>query len=131
MNTYLFLTPYYHLLIHNILFLSGGMLSIILPLIVMIVRRKKPDMLLISFTLMSWSVAVFQITQVLGANAASASLSRTIFMFNLTNIWIATFMLHWFIILIGKDKDSGHKTILTCIYALSLLLFSICIYYPN
>ena len=112
----------YHLLIHNVVFLIGGGINVILPLIVLFVNRKKINSPTITFLFMSWSVAVFQIFQVLGANAPTADLSRQFFMFNLTDIWIGAFMTHWFLAVIGKNKDPRERVILAGVYSFAASL---------
>jgi signal transduction histidine kinase len=119
----------YHLLIHNILFLAGGALNIILPLVVLFIRRKRLDSLVVTFALMSLSVAVFQITQVLGANAATAEISRQIFMWNICVIPIDIFMAHWFLALIGKTRQ--HRIALISIYVSGGILFIIHLIFPH
>jgi signal transduction histidine kinase len=120
-----------NLLTHNIIFLAGGTLNVVLPMVVIFMRRKKLDTAIITFALMSWSVAVFQIFQVLGANASSADLSRRLFMFNLTDIWIGAFMTHWFLAVIGKDRDPRERVILKFIYGFAVILFAACLIYPK
>lgn len=120
-----------NLLVHNIVFLAGGALNIFLPLIVLYIRRKRLDSAIITFWLMSWSVGIFQIFQVLGANAATADLSRRLFMFNLTDIWIGAFMTHWFLAVIGKDRDLREKKILAFIYTFAIVLFGACLIFPR
>lgn len=103
----------------------------VLPLIVLYICRKRLNSAIITFWLMSWSVAIFQIFQVLGANAATADLSRQLFMFNLTDIWIGAFMTHWFLAVIGKDHDPREKKILAFIYTFAIGLFGACLIFPK
>ncbi|MBP6858389.1 MAG: hypothetical protein KBC33_00990 [Candidatus Pacebacteria bacterium] len=119
----------YHLLIHNALFIFGGILNVILPLVVLFIRRKNPDSMTITFALMSLSVAVFQISQVYGANAPDADTSRRIFMFNLAVIPINVFMAHWFLALIGKVRE--RMMALCVIYSTGFILFFVHILFPE
>lgn len=118
----------YHLIIHNVLFFGGGILNIILPLVVLFIRRKKLDSLVVTFALMSFSVATFQISHVLGVNAATADLSRLILMWNISVIPIDIFMAHWFLALIGKERE--HRVVLITIYATGIILFLIHLFFP-
>lgn len=119
----------YHLLIHNALFIFGGILNIILPLVVIFIRRKNIDTMAATFALMSLSVAIFQISQVFGANAMDADASRRIFMFNLSVIPINAFMAHWFLSLIGKARE--RRAILITIYVTGGLLFLVHVLFPE
>ncbi|MEK7641671.1 MAG: ATP-binding protein [Patescibacteria group bacterium] len=119
----------YQLLTHNILFLFGGVLNIVLPLAVIFVRRKKLDALIVTFALTSLSIAVFQISQVFGVMAPDAESSRQIFMFNISMMPINIFMAHWFLLLIGKAKQ--RRPILTLIYTTGIILFLIHLIFPE
>lgn len=120
----------YNLLIHNILFLFGGALNIVFPVVVTFIRRRKLDSLVITFVLMSWAVAVFQITQVLGANAPSATISRSIFMFNLTDLFINSFMTHWFLVLTGKIRDHFRRILLGFVYGSAAAILVSALVFP-
>jgi signal transduction histidine kinase len=111
------------LFLHNFIFIIGGITSICISLLVLFYSRKKMTSSVATFALFCIAAAVFQISQVLGANAADAVTSRFYFMFNLTNIFIGIFWTHWFLALIGKVKEK--RLGLGIIYAsgLSLLVF--------
>lgn len=117
-----------HLLVHNILFLGGGILNIILVFAVLFTQRKRFDNLTVTFALMTISVAVFQITQVLGSIAPDSDTSRQIFMWNLCVIFIQIFMTHWFFALMGKTKEK--RLALSVVYGSGLLLFAIHLIFP-
>ena len=117
-----------HLFLHNTLFLSGGLINIVLAGIVLFIKRKSINSLTVTFILMMLSVATFQITQVFGANALDADMSRRIFMFNLCVIPIQVFMTHWFLALIGKVNE--RRLALGAVYASGLILLCVSIVFP-
>lgn len=121
----------FHLLIHNVAFMAGGVLNFVLPLVVLYIRRKNLTSMIVTFWLVSWAAAVFQIFQVLGANAANANLSRQLFMFNMTDIWIGAFVTHWFLAVIGKDKDPKERRILAVSYGVAVVIFTIGLVQPR
>jgi len=118
-----------HLFTHNSTYLLGAVLNIILVCVVLYVRRHKIDNLVVTFILMTLSVVVFQVSQVLGANAATADISRKIFMFNLAVIPIQVFMTHWFLALMGKTKEK-HRA-LTIVYVTGSILFLVHVIFPE
>lgn len=118
-----------HLLVHNIGFLAGGIINIGIVCFVLYTARRRINSVIVTFTLMTLSVAIFQISHVLGANATSPELSRKIFMFNLANIPIAVFMTHWFLALAGKVKE--RRRILAAIYASGIAMFFVYILFPD
>ncbi len=118
-----------NLLVHNILFMGGGILNILLAIAILYIRRHKMDMVAIMFALMTLSVAVFQITQVLGVMAPDAETSRQIFMWNLCVIFIMIFIAHWIFIVTGNIEKQ--RMILVFIYASGLILFFIHIMFPQ
>ncbi|MEN9912900.1 MAG: hypothetical protein RLY66_308 [Candidatus Parcubacteria bacterium] len=119
----------YHLFTHNALFLLGGALNIILPLVVIFLRRKNLDARIITFALTCFSVAIFQISHVFGVIAVDAEASRKIFMFNLAVIPIDIFMTHWFLALTGQIKKQ--RIGLTIVYVTGIILFLFHIMFPE
>lgn len=118
-----------NLLVHNILFMGGGILNIILAFTVLYIRRKKMDNLVVTFALMTLSVSIFQITQVLGVNAADAVSSRKIFMWNLCVIPIQIFMTHWFFALLGTTRTN--RKALGLVYGSGIALMLLHIILPE
>lgn len=118
-----------NLLIHNILFTAGGVINIVLIIIVIFLKRKKFDTLVVTFILMTLSVAVFQISHVLGVSASSADLSRKIFMFNLSIIFIQLFMTHWFFALTGRVHVQRYG--LALVYITGIALLTIHLIFPE
>jgi signal transduction histidine kinase len=111
------------LFFHNFIFLIGGFINIAVAGFVFISGRKKFNSTMVTFGLFCCAVAVFQISQVLGANASDAVTSRNIFMFNLTDIFIGIFWTHWFLALIGKVKELRIHLIIIYTTGLSMLAF--------
>lgn len=96
---------------------------------VLFVRRKNIDSFVVTFILMIFFVTVFQISHVFGVSAGTAELSRKIFLFNIVIIPIQIFLTHWFLILIGKNKE--RKLILSLVYGSGLFLCLIYILFPE
>jgi signal transduction histidine kinase len=118
-----------NLFIHNVTYFGGAILNIVLVCVVLYIRRAKLDTLVVTFVLMTLSVVIFQVSQVLGVNAATADISRRIFMLNLAVIPIQIFMTHWFLALMGKVQEK--KTALTVVYASGIILLLIHILFPQ
>jgi signal transduction histidine kinase len=119
------------LFFHNIFFLLGGVINIILAVFVIYNRRSRIDVAAITFALMALSVATFQISHVLGIMAGTAEISRYLFMYNLANIPIGIFMTHWFLALIEKNGDLPHKIALIFIYITGIALFVTYLIFPD
>lgn len=103
------------------------MLNVILALFVWIKMNRNIKPIAVTFTLFMLSVATFQISHALGIMAADAETSRLIFMFNLANIPIAIFWLHWFLYLSERTETRLNKIIIPLVYVvgIGLLLFLI------
>lgn len=117
----------FRLIAHNIIFLSGGVLNIILALFVWVKMNRNIKPIAITFTLFMLSVATFQISHALGIMAADAETSRLIFMFNLANIPIGLFWLHWFLYLSERTETKLNRFMVPFFYGtgIALLLFYI------
>lgn len=103
------------------MFLAGGCITIALALFVWWRRRGNQTTLSTTFLLMMLAIATFQFSHVLGVMADSAELSRKILMFNLSVIFIAVFIFHWFLALIGQERENRFS--LLVVYFSGILLF--------
>jgi signal transduction histidine kinase len=115
------------LYIQTIGFLLGAIFEILLGIFVIIKNPRRPLNLI--FFLMNISVATFQISHAIGINIKDPNISRDFFMFNLSNLFIATFLAHWVFIVIDKAKE--FKNSLIVIYATAVVLFLFYLIFPN
>lgn len=98
-------------------------MSILLALFIAFNKRRHYDSLSITFILMLVSVSVFQISHALGVVAGDADTSRQILMFNLSIVFIAIFMFHWFVALIGKEKELKNHLLTVYVTGLAMFIF--------
>lgn len=117
------------LLTHNILYLIGILLNVGVILLVIVISRKHFTSTVVTFILMSISVTVFQVSNLIGLNAASAISSRNTLMFSLSTLFIGMFLTHWFLALTGKVKK--RRWPLAIIYATGLCLAAFFIAFPD
>ncbi len=115
----------FRLVVHNLLFLGGGALNIILAIFVLVKMNRHIKPIAIVFTLFMFSVATFQISHALGIMASNADTSRFIFMFNLANIPIAIFLCHWFLLLSERAQSTFNRFMIPVVYitGISMLIF--------
>ncbi len=114
------------LLVHTIAYLIATAISLSFAIFVLYKHYKKPTHFV--FFLMSLSVAVFQISHVLGTIVSDHNLSRQIFMFNLSNVFIGIFLAHWILLMAGSAHR--YKSFLIFIYIVGLAFIGIAIYDP-
>ncbi|MEK7463820.1 MAG: ATP-binding protein [Patescibacteria group bacterium] len=121
----------FRLIAHNIIFLSGGVLNVILAIFVWIKMNRNIKPIAITFTLFMLSVAMFQISHALGIMADDAETSRLIFMFNLANIPIGIFWLHWFLYQSERTKTRLNRFIIPFFYVTGAAMLAFFIIYPD
>jgi signal transduction histidine kinase len=121
----------FRLIAHNILFLGGGILNIILALFVWVKMNRNIKPVAITFTLFMLSVATFQISHALGIMAPDAETSRFIFMFNLANIPIGIFWLHWFLYQSERTETALNKFMIPFFYSTGIGLLLFFVMYPD
>lgn len=121
----------FRLIAHNILFLGGGALNIILALFVWIKMNRNIKPIAITFTLFMLSVATFQISHALGIMADSAESSRFIFMFNLANIPIGIFWLHWFLYQSERTETRLNRFMIPFFYVTGIAMLVFFLVYPD
>ena len=124
-----FASSEFQLVLHNVAFLAGGVINIGVAFFVIYASRKHLNALATTFALMSFSVATFQISHVLGVMAPDANTSRLIFMFNISNFPIGMFMTHWFLEMAGRAKK--RRNILIAIYASGIIMMIVYIIFPK
>ncbi len=117
------------LLTHNTLYLIGILLNIGVILLVILISRKNLTSTVVTFILMSISVTVFQVSNLIGLNATSGIESKNTLMFSLSTIFIGIFLTHWFLALTGKVKKRLWPLIF--IYATGLCLVAFFMINPN
>ncbi len=109
----------------------GYTISIIftLSIALFVIAKGKDRRLSILFLLMNIAIAVFETSHLFGINTLDPHLSRAILMCNLANIFIAIFVAHWVLALIGNAKD--RFLALAVIDVSGLLLFLFYLFNPN
>jgi signal transduction histidine kinase len=122
-----------HLSIHNILAVVSSIVTLGLTLFTYLNGRHKLANILLACQFLS--IAVFLVSHVMGVNVRSPELSKTIFMFNLANFFIAAFNLHVVFVLIGKEKEKRYMVNFVYISAIVLsvlfLLFPVLFLLPS
>lgn len=109
------------LIIMTVGYLAGAVSNVALSFFVLLKAPTKPLNFL--FCLMNLSVATFQVSHAIGVNIADPELSRFVFMFNLSNIFLSTFIAHWIAVLIRKTRELKWHIIVMYVAAALLFLF--------
>jgi|GEM_PF-235978 len=116
-----------HLFVHNIGALISLIISIALAIFVLFNNPRKTANIMMA--LANFAIAIFIASHLLGTNALDPHLSQSLFMFNLSVIFIAIFGLHMSLIILHKEKE--RRAILICTYALGIGLTIFYILFPN
>ena len=115
------------LLITNVGYTLSLILTVGLALVVLVKGRDRR--LSVLFFLMSVALAVFEVSHLLGINVFDSHFSRQILMFNLSNIFISIFLLHWILALIGVVDKRALSLIV--VYATGIGLFIFFLIFPD
>ena len=83
----------------------------------------------IMWALACLATAVFIISHIIGANLADPELSRIVFMFNLSVLFISVFNLHAVLAMVGKEKEKAW--FLKAVYVSAFALTALFIFFPN
>jgi signal transduction histidine kinase len=118
-----------NLLIHNLFYLAGAIINAGVAVLVLVNKRKEISSVVVTFVLMSLAVVIFQVSHLIGTNMYSSEASRSALMWNLTDIFIAIFMTHWFLALIGKVKEK--RVALGIIYIVGIAMFVYFVMHPS
>lgn len=115
------------LLVHNIGYIFSIALLIALSILIYIQDHKKlvNRMLLLAFG----AVFVFLVSHLIGVSISDPHLSKLVLMFNLTNIFISCFLMHFVLLFLGKAKEQKIPIIIA--YALSAILFVVYLIFPD
>ncbi len=114
------------LLVHTIAYLVATTISLGFAVFVLYRHYKKPTHFV--FFLMSLSVAIYQISHVLGTIVSDHNLSRQILMFNLSNVFIGIFLAHWILLMVGRAVQ--YRSFIIFCYITGLFFIGLCIYDP-
>ncbi|MEY2664364.1 MAG: hypothetical protein RIT04_172 [Candidatus Parcubacteria bacterium] len=120
-----------NLFFYNTAFGVGALLSIILPIIVLSLKKNKLSSEIVLFSLLSWSIAVFDVTQLFGAHAPTAYISGVFFTGNLVYLFVSVFTAHWILTLLGKDKDHTERVLLYWVYIIGGVILASCIVFRD
>lgn len=115
------------LIFTNIGYAASTLTTIVIAFIVLF--KSSDRRIKIVFTLLSLSLVAFEISHVLGINAPSGEASRAIFWWNLSNIFIICFDIHF--IFLALDIARKKITELITIYAAGFTLFAFYLISPN
>lgn len=94
-----------------------------LALAVLACFKARDKHLMSVFVLMCLSIASFQISHLIGINISDHEISRRVFMWNLSNIFIAIFIAHWVLVIVGRLKKEMWVLILLYVSGISLFVF--------
>ncbi|OHA27228.1 MAG: hypothetical protein A3C06_04005 [Candidatus Taylorbacteria bacterium RIFCSPHIGHO2_02_FULL_46_13] len=105
----------------------GAIFSICLAFFVLFKAKQRPAN--IYYFLANISVAIFEISYIIGINTTDPYLSRTAFMFSTSVIFVAVFVAHWMTSLVHKTKELRIQLLTVDIVA--AILFIIYLLYPD
>ncbi len=115
------------LFITNIGFTLSTITTLGLGLFVLLKGRRQS--INVTFFVFSVSVAIFELSHLIGINVRDADLSRNIFLLNANNVFIVALNTHWVLILINKVRES--RKALTAIYGGAVLFVMTVALFPN
>lgn len=119
--------PHIHLLVHNIAMGASGLIAIGLALFAFVNNPRRTQN--VTFTLSMLAVATFVFSHIIGVSVIDPELSRTVFMWNISTIFIVIFNTHCILSVINKEKE--RKTTLNLIYAVGVLLTLVFAFFPD
>jgi len=119
--------PNLHLILHNTLAVGSILVSICLIIFLLINGYRKA--INITLILTSLAVIVFEVSHVLGVSSADSALSRSIFMWNISVIFISMFNYHCVMIALNKSRD--RRWLIYTIYTLGFALTIFYISFPD
>jgi len=118
----------FHLLIHNIGFITSAIFTL-LAVLLLAFNNRRSGTGRISFILALVFVIVFIVSHVAGVNVVDPVLSREILMFNISIFFMGMFNVHAVLLVVGKAKEKWH--VISFFYILGIFLAGFFMFYPD
>lgn len=115
------------LAVTNFTYLAGLLFTVIFGIVVYLKSSRHTSHVL--FLFMTLALAIFQISHLIGINVSNDEASQSIFMFGLSQIFVACFTIHWILAVLKKDKEK--KGMLLGIYTTGVVLFLYFLSHPS
>ena len=114
------------LTVTNFTYSLGLLFTVIFGIVVYLKSSRHTSHVL--FLLMTLALAIFQISHLIGINVSNGEASQSIFMFGLSQIFVACLTIHWILAVLKKDKEE--KAMLIGIYSTGIILFTYFLTHP-